>query len=1172
MPILSQDIKLLASERLTDNPDGGGRITGNEIVDGQSNNLFPDISDLDRTYGRVSLRKAFVGVRTDDTDVYYGGHLIVDEAPTDPLVGVSLFTTEDWVDERIAARDRIESYVVQSTLSQMRLLEDQLEGARQILAYQSTDAPLPDIGEVLVLSTESGANAGEVQFVRITEVQSAEQTFIDSQGSFVREVLTIGIGSALRFRFYGHAAQRQTAEQPATLVRTSTVAAISRYYATTTLAEAAALGDTTVRVGSVYTPIVPASRAETPVVDVRAAGDLAQVVPAAEAALTIDAGVGDWDAAVYVGRPIVPGSLVVERDGGSWGYTDDAAGQVLDTAGALVGRVDYEQGKVTAVGSHSAAGTTFTFTPGAVVTGITWTAEQAVTLGTRGYNYTFNLRPIPWLGTLLVDYRAQGQWYRLRENGAGELVADDDGAGTGTVNFVTGSIIVTLGALPDVDTAIIAYWGSKAQYGFVPGSIPRPVEVRHSFDEAFRLDTFSMAWDVGGTPFTATVADPVGGYPGIPAYYKYRPSMLTGDAVGSIATVADGTGGLDTELTFIPDAFPAAGTSFAYDFDLAAASNSEQLAPSGGALSTTLTGPLTPGSISIAVPAAGTPVVTDPDPDYSYYTGQRIRTLSIRDDGQGNLVGDVAPGGSIDYDTGALNGQPTLTEGVQVQGVHSASDGFDLSDYAAATVTFSPTGADATINYDVTTAPGANATPAIPLDEIVLQLNPAGISDLIPNSVAFTFNGSLYVDRDGLLYRDIDHATGAGVLSGSLDYATGLATLTNWTGGANSLVIHAVGLVFRPPVQSRMVFRTPGAPVRPASTFVRANEADGTLVSDTCDQNGAFGAVPDPIGGDVDQEVGIVRLSFLNPVLPGTVFYNTVIYSFLPLDPDILGLDPVRLPQDGRVPAFQPADVAVVHHTQRDAYADLAAGQVLDAARTRLAAAKIVDSEGTRLDPAPYTEDLDAGTITLDTPLDLAAYTAPYEFVHRIEDMLVVSDVQINGYITCNRAVSHDFPITETLVSSALITGDLQARYANLFEQETWTGVFSDQIIGDSPDAAYNDTTYPIAVTNRGALTERWALVFTGSTSFDIVGDNIGQIGVGDLTSAAAPTNPNSGVPYFTIDPLGWGQGWGVGNVLRFNTFGADYPLWIARTVLQGTASGDRDDFRIQIRGNANTP
>ncbi|MFQ2824529.1 hypothetical protein, partial [Aeromonas allosaccharophila] len=72
MTILSGDIKLMASQRMTDTEDGGGRITGKEIVSGEHNSMFPDISDLDRAYGVVNLRKVFLAVQTDDTDTLDG--------------------------------------------------------------------------------------------------------------------------------------------------------------------------------------------------------------------------------------------------------------------------------------------------------------------------------------------------------------------------------------------------------------------------------------------------------------------------------------------------------------------------------------------------------------------------------------------------------------------------------------------------------------------------------------------------------------------------------------------------------------------------------------------------------------------------------------------------------------------------------------------------------------------------------------------------------------------------------------------------------------------------------------------------------------------------------------------------------------------------------------------
>ncbi len=43
MTINKDDIKVYVSQRLTDEDNGGGRATGNLVVDGEVNNLFRDI-------------------------------------------------------------------------------------------------------------------------------------------------------------------------------------------------------------------------------------------------------------------------------------------------------------------------------------------------------------------------------------------------------------------------------------------------------------------------------------------------------------------------------------------------------------------------------------------------------------------------------------------------------------------------------------------------------------------------------------------------------------------------------------------------------------------------------------------------------------------------------------------------------------------------------------------------------------------------------------------------------------------------------------------------------------------------------------------------------------------------------------------------------------------------
>src|SRR5690606_37506750 len=197
MAIAATDVKLLKSQRLTDEDDGGGRATGNAIVDGEVNNVFPDISRLDRTVGRINLRKAFAGVMTTNDDPYLGAHAIVTDAPADPRVDVLLFNTGSQTDERRHARDAIESYVAAASAASFELLGTQLQGQRAIACVQREEQRVPEIGEVYQLSSATGA-----QYVRITSVEQRLEQFTYEYGAgnfmnFTRRRLDLGLSGPL---------------------------------------------------------------------------------------------------------------------------------------------------------------------------------------------------------------------------------------------------------------------------------------------------------------------------------------------------------------------------------------------------------------------------------------------------------------------------------------------------------------------------------------------------------------------------------------------------------------------------------------------------------------------------------------------------------------------------------------------------------------------------------------------------------------------------------------------------------------------------------------------------------------------------------------------------------------------------------------------------------------
>ncbi len=156
---------------------------------------------------------------------------------------------------------------------------------------------------------------------------------------------------------------------------------------------------------------------------------------------------------------------------------------------------------------------------------------------------------------------------------------------------------------------------------------------------------------------------------------------------------------------------------------------------------------------------------------------------------------------------------------------------------------------------------------------------------------------------------------------------------------------------------------------------------------------------------------------------------------------------------------------------------------------------------------------------------------------------------------------------TGAVVSAIMPAGDLQASAGLSFSQQTWTRTFADVLIGNSIGSNYDFVGNPLGLTNEGAETERWAIVFTTATDFKLIGERAGQIATGSTAANFSPLNPITNQPYFTIDAAGWGTGWQAGNVLRLNTVGARAPFWMARSIQPTPASGS-DGVEIQFRGS----
>lgn len=1188
MTILQGDIRQYAAQVMLDTDDGGGAISSREITGG-SNQIFDDSSQLDRAYGNIALRKLFLAIRTATADSYLGAHAIVRSIPTDPNVSVTLFSTADWFDRRTAARDKVERYLARGPLWAGHLLENQLEGQRSIQLSLGDSDPIPSASQGLVLVQGEGSATEIEQYVRVLRVSTTTRTFPRRDGGAVsRVVATLELSDPLRYDFEGLSVHEfMSGGRPRAVCRDTTVADATNYYGCAPLVQPVALGGSAVQLASIFTQLVPSSQAETPVADVDAAGQSVALVAGNDNSITVSANITasaaqNW----YLGSSVMPGTLTVTMLGQTATDTD---GVLKTPTGVEIGSIDYGSG-VVRWRINGAGLATASFVPAAAPTRPNQTALTPVTAANRGYNWIETLLPIPTPGSLVVSYISQGRVYTLRDTGAGTLRGADSGFGSGTVSFLTGTVTLTTGALPDAGTAILYAWATPVSTYTRNDLHVEPAAVPITLRRGITPSSVTVTWQLGN--YTKTASDNGRG-------------QLTGDATGTV----DYTAG---KLTLRPLLLPMAGASFVTTYGYGdetanqTATVTSAAADADGAIVVTLPAgvAIKPSTVRLDVPLTYRVI------SYLSHQMEKTTTETLVDDGLGNLLrlSDGVAQGTINYNTR----QMTLTPALQVtymEPTFKTSWGYvhvegeqpvtltarvQQGQQVQVTLAWQDAGSDSQTSNTTSLGP------------LTLDLTP-GFAETLVSGTRFVLGGRVYVEREGVLYHSIDPATGSGVAAGTLASGTGLVTLTDWVAGqANQLTLQSLVTQSNLPPVSAVSFRLSVVPARAGSVQVRVVTAEGQTLVLTPDGSGLINT-PQAMGS-VDYVTGIVQVRFgtetkllsenrpqiesqpwYDPALEyqrdgstyirvpiwvqaGSARYNEVGITYLPLDASILGLDPVRLPSDGRVPMVRVGNLLVLHHTAGLVVSALpAVGDTLSAGRVRLSSVRLMDAAGVVIDPAKYTADLDAGTVTVTQ--SLALYSLPFTLEHRIEDMARVVDVQINGVVQISPPLTHSYP-AGALASTALLIGDLQARVntATIFSQEALTALWTDARQGNAIFAQYNHATNPITVSNAGCETERWAIRFVTSSSFVLIGEHVGQVASGTVNETFAPLNPASGAPYFTIAAAGWGSGWAAGNVLRFNTVSATYPLWLARTIQPGASSVLDDQIEIEIRGDVDRP
>jgi hypothetical protein len=360
---------------------------------------------------------------------------------------------------------------------------------------------------------------------------------------------------------------------------------------------------------------------------------------------------------------------------------------------------------------------------------------------------------------------------------------------------------------------------------------------------------------------------------------------------------------------------------------------------------------------------------------------------------------------------------------------------------------------------------------------------------------------------------------------------------------------------------------------------------------------GIDGTITAPgVVGTVDYETGLVRLGFgalvvaagneaepwydaanvqpdgkifkPQPVVASALRYTAVAYAYLPMNADIIGIDPVRLPSDGKVPIFRPGSLCVVGHTKTSAQLNVSNNQTINLARVRLSRVVVRDANGKTLNTG-YSVDLEAGLVTFT---DVSAMTMPVTIEDRIEDMAVATDVQISGEITFNRALTHDYPKDGTYVSSALQASDRRARVSLAFAQKTWV----DNAWADAPMGRDSRQVRPgrLAYRDHQRGRQHRALGAGVHQHHAVSGDwrACGRDRHGRHQQRLLAAQPGHGQALFHDRSAGLGQRLGRGEHSAHQHRGGHLPFWVVRTIQPGPETGIEHSFSILARGDVNRP
>ncbi|PID62006.1 MAG: hypothetical protein CR974_03915 [Gammaproteobacteria bacterium] len=1067
--IIQQNLKIYLAENNRQTEDGGGLRTSVELV-GEDNLPFDPIGDISQSAGNVALALLYAAIDRDDAEPMVESGFIIAKPPENPHVSFLAFAAAYYGERRKNAINRVESYAIKTIESRMTLLSRQTANSRMVVAYQMPKEPNPKVGEVYCLDQEATGYDAVEEYIKIRKVETEIRRFFNGEKYIKRKLVKMEITQPLSENFVGAEQVKEDYQRPPCVIRETMIADAGRYYGVKQLAENAKAGDSTVKVTSIFEQIIPSSKIAVPLPDLDA-GTVVSALKKTGNLIELPRFV-KGEGRYTLPHAIAPNTLQIKNFVGDEhpNMTDNGRGIIVDKNGVACGKVNYRTKALeinTMVGNwQSCVGYCVAAQPRQVAD----TAAISIDATNQSSAYSITLDPPPLAGSVGASYRAGGNWYDLINDGTDQLVGAAAEYGTGRFDPITNTLIIETGALPDVGSEVIFSWATPVSYFDRSNVTVKPpqftVELEH---HTVAPNTVTVTY-LGDNDQEKTASDDGAGH-------------IIGD--NFTAKIHYATGRIVFDYTNLPKGGVSYKINYSYGEQLHKSFPAPNRNGDGSITLDLEQLNIKPRTVKmvwnvnietfdyISTTPAEMQAYGKVDP---YITTFDSETGEMKD-AEGVVFGNVnlatgiikfAPDSTVKIPVGRYNvqhigydrEQPRFADffvsgggggggstPAEAEAKKVYKNTFSQWEYIDAGVSM-PIGPEGKVDvwYSADDAPNTHEMTAT-LDALRIDVTPLYAETIVGGSVAFTLGDKLYTERDGRLYYDHNATTGGGTVAGKFNYQTGEAEVSAWTPATSAQVSlkSLLTTLDKNPIDE-VVFRIPKAPIEPRSLQLRAVTLQGDNINIRADADGNL--IGNHIVGRVEVADGVVRARFGEwvtaagheneiwykdeavvgekifkpmPVNADSIKYNATGYTYLPVDADVIGINTVRFPNDGRVPIYREGEIVVVGacYTQNlgTAFTD---NQVIQLNQTGLTGCCLFDAKRKHVNAEKYRVDLDAGTVTIISA-SLGDYSLPLSADYCVEETRSVSHVDLSGALTLTAPLANHYDKAHTYVSSMMV-------------------------------------------------------------------------------------------------------------------------------------------------------